>query len=156
VAVERLQGNGLATWQDHERVGAICMSPSEGIHVQIVLNWLDTCSRRHRVVPRDTEACESISELSACIVPRVFALAIDVVIAGGRVLESLIRRMPRVHRARLHGGRFLGWNRIYRGHLDDGQSSVFLSDAVTVSMVMICGERPLTISEGRKLDGDKR
>ena len=110
MAVEGLQRNCLTTWQDHERVVAICMSPSEAIYVQVVLNWLDSRSRGHRVVPRNTEPCESISELSASIVPCVFALAVDVVVAGSRVLESLVRRMPRVHRARLDRGRFLGWN----------------------------------------------
>jgi hypothetical protein len=129
MAVEGLQRNGLTTWQDHERVIAICMSPSEAVYVPGVLNWLDTRSRGHRVMPRNTEPCESISELSASVVRCVFALTVDVIVAGSRVLESLVRRMPRVHHARLDRGRFLGWNRIDCGHFTAGPSSVLTSDA---------------------------
>jgi len=79
-------------------------------------------------LPRDTEACESISELSASITGCVFALAVDVVVARGRALKALVGGMSRVHSARLDGGRVFYRGRIHVGHLEGRQSSVLLCD----------------------------
>lgn len=134
MAIDRLKRNSLTTCKDHERVIAVCVSTSEAVDVHVVLTWPDTWSRSrsHMTLPRDTEACESISQLSASIVCCVFALAADVIVAGSRIVKPLIRRMSGIHAARLDRGRFLGGKRIDVGHLEARQSSAVLSIFVSI------------------------
>ncbi len=128
MAIERLKRNRLTTCQNHERVVPVCVRASEAIDVHVVLSWLDTRSSSKLTLPRDAEACQSISELSASIVCYVFALAAHVIIARSWIVKPLIRRVPWIHAAWLDRRRLLGWNRIDVRHLEVRQSSVVLSN----------------------------
>ena len=98
MSIDGLKRNRLTTCKDHERVIAVCVSTSEAVDVHVVLTWPDTWSRSHMtLLPRDTEACESISQLGASIVCCIFALAADVIVARSRIVKTLIRRMSGIH-----------------------------------------------------------